>query len=178
MSEMRREQNVGTLDSWVRVAGGLFLLALGTSGRLGRVGSVVSMALGAGTVADGVTRYCPYYKMTGVSTVERDQARRSIDASRLNRSGVEQLVEETDPVPRSVPWERPAQSRVEESEQAQSTIDPSYGSQRTSGTNATGQSEGQRGSSGPNGSNGSSGESSSSRAFTAPGPKSATTRRI
>jgi|GEM_PF-3741738 len=54
-----RRENVGTLEAYIRVSGGLVLLAIGASGKLGRLASWAVLAAGAAAVASGVTRYCP-----------------------------------------------------------------------------------------------------------------------
>lgn len=105
MSEKRVQQNVGSLDSWFRVAGGLVLLTFGATGRLGRSGSLLGIAIGACSVADGLTRYCPYYDMLGLSTLEGDEKRGPINPDQLNRSSVQQIADQHDAVPREFPWE-------------------------------------------------------------------------
>jgi len=58
-------KNVGDLDALIRIWGGLFMLGLGINRD-----SYSLMAVGAGKVAEGVTRFCPMLYMLGLSTVE------------------------------------------------------------------------------------------------------------
>ena len=61
------EKNVGNLDAYVRIWGGLLLLGIGINRE-----SYGLMAVGAGKVAEGVTRFCPMLHMLGISTVEEE----------------------------------------------------------------------------------------------------------
>ncbi|MFZ7103987.1 MAG: YgaP family membrane protein [Peptococcaceae bacterium] len=61
------EKNVGDLDSFVRLWGGLFLLGTGI-----KQDSYLMMALGAGKITEGITRFCPALYALGLSTVEKD----------------------------------------------------------------------------------------------------------
>ena len=70
-----RQQNVGTIERWVRVLGGsigavaglAFLLAGPASLLLG-VAEVALMLLGLDFVVTGLTGYCPLYRRLGWST--------------------------------------------------------------------------------------------------------------
>jgi hypothetical protein len=59
------KKNVGEIDRFIRIAGGLFLLGYGINRD-----SSLWMAMGASMVAEGVTRYCPMLDLLGTSTVE------------------------------------------------------------------------------------------------------------
>ncbi|MFZ5943277.1 MAG: YgaP family membrane protein [Bacillota bacterium] len=61
------KKNVGDLDAMLRIWGGLFLLASGINRD-----SEMMMALGAGKVAEGITRFCPMLYYLGLSTREEN----------------------------------------------------------------------------------------------------------
>lgn len=62
------EQNVGRLDACVRLSAGLLLFGLGLRSR-SRTGSFLMMALGAGKIAEGITRHCPLLYALGLDTL-------------------------------------------------------------------------------------------------------------
>ena len=71
---MRRQQNVGTLERWIRVVGGglaavagLILLISPPSVVIGAA-AVVLILLGLDFVYTGFTGYCPLYRRLGWST--------------------------------------------------------------------------------------------------------------
>lgn len=57
------KENVGKLDSYLRLTGGLTLLGIGISKE-----SNTLIALGAMKVAEGITKFCPVFYMMGQST--------------------------------------------------------------------------------------------------------------
>ena len=59
------DKNVGKLDSYIRLSAGSFLLAYGASKK-----SPWLMAMGSCKVAEGITRWCPMFKMLGISTAK------------------------------------------------------------------------------------------------------------
>lgn len=61
------QKNVGDLDALIRIWGGLFLLGMG----INRDSSTM-IAIGAGKVAEGVTRFCPMLYMLGLSTLDEE----------------------------------------------------------------------------------------------------------
>ena len=70
-----RQQNVGTIERWVRVLGGgaaafagLALLLAGPASLLLGVAAVALVLLGLDFVVTGLTGYCPLYKRLGRST--------------------------------------------------------------------------------------------------------------
>jgi hypothetical protein len=72
---MKRKQNVGTAERWIRVIGGglavivglFFLFSVPASLLLGLAG-VVLVLLGLDFVVTGITGYCPLYHRLGWST--------------------------------------------------------------------------------------------------------------
>ncbi len=60
------EKNVGLIDSYIRLTGGLFFLGYGITRA-----STVMMALGAMKAAEGITRFCPMLYLLDMSTVEK-----------------------------------------------------------------------------------------------------------
>ncbi|NLT96345.1 MAG: DUF2892 domain-containing protein [Clostridia bacterium] len=62
------KKNVGDLDAFIRLWGGLFLLGMGITRD-----SRTLMALGAGKVAEGITRFCPMLYMLGLTTVKDNE---------------------------------------------------------------------------------------------------------
>jgi len=59
------KKNVGDLDAFIRIWGGLFMLGIGINRD-----SCAMMAVGAGKVAEGVTRFCPMFYLFGRSTAK------------------------------------------------------------------------------------------------------------
>lgn len=91
-------ENIGVADAYLRLWGGLTLLALGAGRKLGRIGSFVAVLLGASKVAEGITRYCPVYDMMDLTSLD----------GRLRRRERETPPEATSPasfVERSFPWD-------------------------------------------------------------------------
>jgi len=66
----RPVQNIGVFDAYLRLFGGLSLLALGAGRKFGRTGSIVAVLLGASKVAEGLTRYCPVYDLLDLTSVD------------------------------------------------------------------------------------------------------------
>lgn len=83
-----QQENVGTRDAYLRVSGGLLLLALAAFGRFGRIASWTMFAAGASSVASGISRYCPITE--------------ALEASAL---GPGKESEDARTVPRDLPWE-------------------------------------------------------------------------
>lgn len=72
---MAREQNVGTIERWIRVIGGGSAVVVGLSLLLGDPGNfLVAIALvaltllGVDFLVTGITGYCPLYHRFGLST--------------------------------------------------------------------------------------------------------------
>ena len=72
---MKRKQNVGTVERWIRVIGGtlaailgLFLLFQVPASLLLGLAGVVLVLLGLDFVVTGSTGYCPLYHRLGWST--------------------------------------------------------------------------------------------------------------
>lgn len=72
---MAREQDVGTVERWIRVIGGGSAVVVGLTLLLGGPGNVLlAIALVALTllgfdfVVTGITGYCPLYQRLGLST--------------------------------------------------------------------------------------------------------------
>jgi len=61
-------QNVGQLDAYIRISGGLTLLGWGVSKK-----SMPAMAIGAMKVAEGVTKFCPMLYLLGLDTLKPEQ---------------------------------------------------------------------------------------------------------
>ena len=59
------KKNVGTVDSFLRIGSGLFLLTTFAHCR-----HPFLMALGAMETASGISRFCPCYKIMGISTAD------------------------------------------------------------------------------------------------------------
>lgn len=69
------EKNVGTYDALMRITGGLFGLALGTSRmvRSPHKGMPIFITMMSGMkVAEGILQWCPLYELLGLSSIERD----------------------------------------------------------------------------------------------------------
>lgn len=58
------QKNVGQLDAYMRISGGLTLLGWGIMKR-----STPAVAIGAMKVAEGVTRFCPMLYLLGLNTL-------------------------------------------------------------------------------------------------------------
>ena len=58
------QQNVGRMDAYLRVSGGLTLLGWGIMKK-----SVPAVAMGAMKVAEGVTRFCPLMYLLHLDTM-------------------------------------------------------------------------------------------------------------
>ncbi|MCL6637371.1 MAG: DUF2892 domain-containing protein [Alicyclobacillus sp.] len=65
---MQAQPNLGTLDRYLRLLGGLVLLASGASQRRPSLAKAALLGLGAMKVAEGVTGWCPLLQVAGVST--------------------------------------------------------------------------------------------------------------
>lgn len=81
-------KNVGTLDRHIRIAGGLFMLGHGISRE-----SNFWMAMGASMVAEGITRYCPFLDLMGISTNENRSNTNPRTMNRVRRA-VRKVAEE------------------------------------------------------------------------------------
>ncbi|MDP3487157.1 MAG: DUF2892 domain-containing protein [Bacillota bacterium] len=60
-------QNVGQLDAYIRITGGLTLFGWGISKK-----SMPAIAAGSMKVAEGVTRFCPMLYLLGLDTLKPD----------------------------------------------------------------------------------------------------------
>lgn len=69
-------KNVGTMDAYLRITGGLMMVALGAAAAARRpgLGQMLMVTLGAGKVAEGITRYDPMFHAMGWSTLEKTRA--------------------------------------------------------------------------------------------------------
>ena len=63
------KKNVGDMDAYLRIAGGLTMLGVGVMDR-----SRLMVALGAMKVAEGITRYCPLLDMLSLNTKGEEQS--------------------------------------------------------------------------------------------------------
>ncbi len=85
---MRR--NAGSLDAYLRIAGGLVLLAWGTARLVrekgGGLGPVLIL-LGAGRVAQGLTGYCALLEVLGTTTTRHAPREVAQPPSRAPRRG-------------------------------------------------------------------------------------------
>lgn len=61
-------QNVGQLDAYIRITGGLTLLGFGVAKK-----STPAIFAGAMKVAEGVTRFCPMLYLLGLDTLKPDR---------------------------------------------------------------------------------------------------------
>ena len=57
------KKNVGDLDAYIRLTGGLTLFGIGIARK-----STPAIAFGAMKVAEGITRFCPLFYLLGLST--------------------------------------------------------------------------------------------------------------
>ena len=57
------QENIGNLDSYIRITGGLTMLGIGIIKE-----STVLTALGAMSTAEGITKFCPILYLLGKST--------------------------------------------------------------------------------------------------------------
>ena len=69
--------NIGIVDAYLRLFGGLTLLALGAGRKFGRAGSICAVLLGASKVAEGITRYCPMYDLMELTSIDGSLRRRA-----------------------------------------------------------------------------------------------------
>lgn len=60
-------ENVGQLDAYIRISGGLTLLGWGISKK-----SMPAIVAGSMKVAEGVTRFCPMLYLLGLDTIKPD----------------------------------------------------------------------------------------------------------
>ncbi len=60
--------NVGTIDRIIRALGGAALLAFGITGGLASPWNYVAMAAGAVFLLTAIIRFCPLYRVVGMST--------------------------------------------------------------------------------------------------------------
>jgi hypothetical protein len=60
-------QNVGRMDAYLRVSGGLTLLGWGVMKR-----SLPAIAMGSMKVAEGVTRFCPLLYLLSLNTIQKE----------------------------------------------------------------------------------------------------------
>lgn len=107
-------ENVGVVDAYLRIFGGLTLLALGAGRKLGRTSSILAVVLGASKVAEGMTRYCPLYDLLDLSSAEG--AVRKIQRTQVSPRGEERQVGDRpdgEIVERTFPWD---EGSVEEGE--------------------------------------------------------------
>lgn len=58
-------ENIGKLDSFIRITAGLFLFGLGISKK-----SKILMFIGAQKTAEGITKFCPLLYLLKISTKE------------------------------------------------------------------------------------------------------------
>lgn len=62
------QKNVGNLDAYMRITGGLFMIGTGIMRS-----SKTMIGLGAMKVAEGITRFCPMLYLLNLSTVDLDE---------------------------------------------------------------------------------------------------------
>lgn len=75
-------KNIGIVDAYLRLFGGLTLLALGAGRKFGRAGSICAVLLGASKVAEGITRYCPMYDLMELTSIDGSLRRRAKPAAK------------------------------------------------------------------------------------------------
>lgn len=59
------EKNVGTIDAYIRITGGVYLVGYGIVKK-----SSLAIILGSMKIAEGTTRWCPMLHTLGISTRE------------------------------------------------------------------------------------------------------------
>ena len=59
------KKNIGTVDAFLRISGGLYLLATNAGCH-----HPLLTAFGAMETASGISRFCPCYKIMGISTAD------------------------------------------------------------------------------------------------------------
>ena len=62
--------NIGNLERAIRISLGVVLLVAGYFGGLPEWGAVVSYILGAVAIVTGTIRFCPIWRVLGISTIE------------------------------------------------------------------------------------------------------------
>lgn len=62
------QKNVGNIDAYLRITGGLFMIGTGIMRS-----SKTMIGLGAMKVAEGITRFCPMLYLLNLSTVALDE---------------------------------------------------------------------------------------------------------
>jgi len=69
--QARVRRNVGPVDRWIRGLLGVALVVLGGwtwGGWQGHVGGLIAVVVGAVLVVTALVRFCPLYRLLGVST--------------------------------------------------------------------------------------------------------------
>ena len=64
---MKITKNVGRLDAYFRISIGFTLFGYGIAKKCGPF-----IIFGAGQVASGITRYCPFYNALGMTSVDEE----------------------------------------------------------------------------------------------------------
>jgi len=57
------KKNVGDIDAYIRLTGGLTMLGVGVAKK-----STLAIAFGAMKIAEGITKFCPVLYLLGLST--------------------------------------------------------------------------------------------------------------
>lgn len=88
-------KNVGMVDAYVRVSGGLMLVAFGAAAMARRpnLGSVLAITLGSMKVAEGITRYDPMFDAMGISTRWETPVEKAVDAAGEIKDKTEEVTE-------------------------------------------------------------------------------------
>lgn len=77
---MSIKRNVGTLDSYIRIAAGVTMVACGTSRAARSPGplSDVLIVFGGLKIAEGITKFDPLWSLLGISTLDREMGRSDV----------------------------------------------------------------------------------------------------
>lgn len=88
-------KNVGRVDAYVRVSGGLMLVAFGTAAMARRpsLGSVLAVAVGSMKVAEGITRYDPMFDALGISTRSKTPLKQAAETAGTATDKAEEVTE-------------------------------------------------------------------------------------
>ena len=125
-------ENIGVADAYLRLFGGLTLLALGAGRKLGRTGSILAVLFGASKVAEGITRYCPVYDLLELTSVDGSVTRRQRASSSME-------LEEHEPPPfveRDFPWDQNSASDEPASDLSSSNLSSSQDAEPPPGQTA------------------------------------------
>ncbi|MCL5676379.1 MAG: DUF2892 domain-containing protein [Firmicutes bacterium] len=88
-------KNVGRVDAYVRLSGGLMLVAFGAAAMSRRInlGSVLAITLGSMKVAEGITRYDPMFDAMGISTRVQTPLEEVTDTAAVARDKAQEVTD-------------------------------------------------------------------------------------